>query len=131
MKACSKAPKVVILHKWIKILFRNKRFIVANFLLTLVRWNLLAFITLLLTDTPWKVFKYGVISGQHFSVFGLNTKIYSKIRTKNNSMLGHFSHSVSNCHNFSLAQAIASFFISSIFSCIIRNVFWCIYREPI
>ena len=57
-----------------------------------------------LSFSTWKVFKYGVISGQYFPVFGLNTKIYSvnlrvqfeyrKIGTRNNSVCGHFSHSV-------------------------------------
>ena len=28
------------------------------------------------TNTAWKVFKYGVISGSYFPVFGLNTDIY-------------------------------------------------------
>ena len=47
--------------------------------------------------------KCGVISGPYFPVFGLNTEIYSvnlpiqseyrKIRTRNNSVFGHFSHS--------------------------------------
>ena len=51
--------------------------------------------------TTWKVSKYGVISGPYFSVFGLNTERYSvslriqsgyrKIRTRNNSVFGHFS----------------------------------------
>ena len=53
--------------------------------------------------TAWKVSKYGVISGPYFPVFGLNTEIYSlnlriqyeyrKIRTRNNSVLWHFSRS--------------------------------------
>ena len=48
--------------------------------------------------------KYGVISGPYFLAFGLTTKRYSvslriqskcgKIRTRNNSVFGHFSHSV-------------------------------------
>ena len=48
--------------------------------------------------------KYGVISGPYFPVFGLNTEIYSvnllieseyrKIRTRNNSIFGHFLHIV-------------------------------------
>ena len=55
-------------------------------------------------STVWKVSKYGVISGPYFPVFGLNTEIYSvnlriqsehrKIRTRNNSLFGQFSHSV-------------------------------------
>ena len=54
--------------------------------------------------TVWKVSKYGVISGPRFPVFGLNMEIYSinlciqskyrKIRTRNNSVFGHFSCSV-------------------------------------
>ena len=57
-------------------------------------WNL---------NTTWKVSKYGVFSGPYFPVFGLNTEIYSvnfriqskyrKIRTKKNSIFGHFSRS--------------------------------------
>ena len=55
--------------------------------------------------TAWKVSKYGVISGPYFPVFGLNTGIdginlriypeYRKIQTKNNSVFGFFSCSVS------------------------------------
>ena len=50
--------------------------------------------------------KLRVISGPYFPVFGLNTEIYSinlriqseyrKIRTRNNSVFGHFSRSASN-----------------------------------
>ena len=52
--------------------------------------------------TVWKVSKYEFISGPYFPVFGLNTEIYginihihpySKIRTRNNSVFGHFSRS--------------------------------------
>ena len=51
--------------------------------------------------TVWKVSRYGVISGPYFPVFGLNIEIYSvilriqseyrKIRTRINSVFGHFS----------------------------------------
>ena len=51
--------------------------------------------------TAWKVSKYGVKSGPYFPAFGLNTERYSvslciqseykKIRTRNNSVFGHFS----------------------------------------
>ena len=54
--------------------------------------------------TAWKVSKYGVFSGLHFPVFGLNTEIYGvnlriqseyrKTRTRKNSVLGNFSRSV-------------------------------------
>ena len=54
--------------------------------------------------TACKVSKYGVISGPYFPVFGQNTDIYGvnlriqsehrKIRTRNNSVFGHFSRSV-------------------------------------
>ena len=47
--------------------------------------------------------KYGVVSGPYFPVFGLNTEKYSvslriksefrKIRTRNNSVFGHFPRS--------------------------------------
>ena len=49
----------------------------------------------------WQVSKYGAISGLYFPVFRLNMEIYSvnlriqseyrKIRTRNNSVFGHFS----------------------------------------
>ena len=49
------------------------------------------------------MFKYWVFSGPYFSIFGLNTEIYSgnlrieskcrKIRTRKNSLFGHFSRS--------------------------------------
>ena len=48
-----------------------------------------------------KAFKYGVIPGLYFPVFGLNTDLRSKFqskyretRTRNNSVFGHFSRSV-------------------------------------
>ena len=57
--------------------------------------------------TGWKVSKYRVVSGPYFPVFGLNTEIYGinfriqseyrKIRTRNNSVFGHFSRSVCMC----------------------------------
>ena len=52
------------------------------------------------SNTAWKVFKYGVFSDPYFfciqSEFGLNLRIqseYRKIRTKKNSVFGHFSRS--------------------------------------
>ena len=57
-------------------------------------------------NTALKVSKYGVFSGPYFPVLGLNMEIYSvnlriqfeyrKIRTKKNSVFGHFSRSASN-----------------------------------
>ena len=51
----------------------------------------------------WKVSKYGVFSGPYFPAFGLNTERYSiririqpeceKIRTRKNSVFGHFLRS--------------------------------------
>ena len=56
------------------------------------------------TYTAWKVSKYGVFSGLYFPAFGLNTETYSvslriqskcrKMRTRRNSLFGHFSRSV-------------------------------------
>ena len=56
------------------------------------------------TVSAWKVSKYGVIFGPHFPVFRLNTEIYGvnrsiqseykKMRTRNNSVSGHYSRSV-------------------------------------
>ena len=55
-------------------------------------------------STAWKVSKYGVFSGPYFPIFGLDTEIfgvnlriqseYRKIRTRGNSIYGHFSRSV-------------------------------------
>ena len=55
------------------------------------------------TATAWKVSKCGVISGPYFPAFRLNTEIYfvnlriqsqyRKIRTRSNSVFGHFSRS--------------------------------------
>ena len=54
--------------------------------------------------TAWDMSKYGVISGPYFPVFRLNTENYGvslriqseyrKILTRNNSVFGHFLHSV-------------------------------------
>ena len=54
--------------------------------------------------TVWNVSKYGVFSDPYFPTFGLNTKRYEaslciqskcgKIRTRKNSVFGHFSRSV-------------------------------------
>ena len=53
--------------------------------------------------TARKVYKYGVFSGPYFPLFGLNTEIYGvnlrikyeyrKMRTRKNSVFGHFSRS--------------------------------------
>ena len=60
-------------------------------------------LTICKTITVWKMSKYGVISGPYVPVFGLHREIYSvnlcfqskyrKIRTRNNSVLGHFVRS--------------------------------------
>ena len=54
--------------------------------------------------TAWKLSDYGVFSGPYFPVFGLNTERYEvslriqsecgKIRTRKNSVSGHFSRSM-------------------------------------
>ena len=59
-----------------------------------------------ITPTAWKVPKYGLFSGPYFPTFGLNTERYEeslrfqsecgKIRTRKNSVFGHFSCSVQN-----------------------------------
>ena len=69
--------------------------------------------------TAWKVSKYGVCCGPHFPVFELNTEIYGvnihiqskyrKIRTRNNSIFGHFSSSGYNDEVFNFS---ASFVLS-------------------
>ena len=57
--------------------------------------------------TAWKVSKYGVFSGLHFPVFGLNTEIYGvnlriqseyrKTRTRNNSVIQHILAGATSC----------------------------------
>ena len=57
-----------------------------------------------LTCTVWNMSKYEVFSGPYFPAFGLNTERYfvalciqsecRKIRTRKNSVFGHFSRSV-------------------------------------
>ena len=69
-------------------------------------------------NTAWKVSKSGGISGPYFLVFGLNTEIYRinlriqseywKIRTRNNSVFGHFSGS-ENVWFFTTWRLIAKF----------------------
>ena len=59
--------------------------------------------------TAWKVYKYRVFSGPYFPAFGLNMERHfvslciqsecGKIRTRKNSVFGHFSHSVSCSHS--------------------------------
>ena len=55
--------------------------------------------------------KYGVNSGPHFSVFGLNTVInlriqseYRKIRNRNNSVFEHFSLEIIVMHTIIVFQ---------------------------
>ena len=43
--------------------------------------------------TAWKVSKYGVISGPCFPALGIIYSECGKIRTRNNSVFGHFSRS--------------------------------------
>ena len=60
-------------------------------------------------STACKVSQYGVISGPHFPAFELNTERYfvslriqseyGKIRTRNNSVSGHFWRSGELCNN--------------------------------
>ena len=62
-------------------------------------------------DTEWKVSKYAATSGPQFPTFGLHTERYFvflliqsecwKIRTRNNSVFGHFSLSVAYLSAFS------------------------------
>ena len=60
----------------------------------------------LISQTAWKVSKYGVYSGPYFPVFRRITEIYKvnlriqseyrKMWTRKNSLFGHFSRSVTN-----------------------------------
>ena len=70
-----------------------------------LKFFLLTLFSIEVSYTAWKVSKYGVFSGPYFPVFGLNTGRYlslriqsecGKVRTRKNSVFGHFSRSVSN-----------------------------------
>ena len=104
----------LIKHRFIKtILFSS---VIENrwkyFLIIAFCWVKLQKIVCNKVYTAWNVSKYGAIFGpqgydqntvRNFPVFGLNTEIYRvnpriqseyrKIRTRNNSIFGHFSHS--------------------------------------
>ena len=68
-----------------------------------------------ISNTAWKVSKYGVFSGPYFPVFGLNMEIcgvnyynriqseYRKIWTRRNSVFGNFSRS-ENLGSFSFTR---------------------------
>ena len=66
--------------------------------------------------TAWKLSKTGIFSSSYFPVFGLNTKIcganhciqseYRKIRTRKNSVFGHFSRSDNFSKNIYLGTFI-------------------------
>ena len=73
----------------------------------LPQWDLIVWISFCTwTFTAWKVPRYGVFSCPYFLAFGLNTERYrvslriqseyGKIRTRKNSVFGHFSRSVCN-----------------------------------
>ena len=85
------------------------------------RWNAQnwsASQVLCLCSTAWKVSKYEVFAGPYFPVFELNTEIYGvniriqpeygKIRTRNNSISGHFSRSVGLIKSKELVANLAS-----------------------
>ena len=67
-------------------------------------WELMSSVNNVKNDTAWKVSKYRVFPGLYFPAFRLNTEIYEinlriqseyrKIRTRKNSVFGHFSRSV-------------------------------------
>ena len=60
-------------------------------------------------DTAWKVFKYGVFSGSYFSVnFCIQVK-YGKVRTRKNSVFGHFLLSMIVIQNFSVSEILLKF----------------------
>ena len=77
------------------------------------------------------MFKYGVFSGPYFPAFGLNTERYfvslriqsecRKIRTRKNSIFGHFSGSA-NSEIYLLAAALL-FFVAALLICHRFNFF--------
>ena len=75
--------------------------------MALQNWRLYKekFLKLKMYCTAWRVSIYRVISCPYFPAFGLNISIRiltqfdcGKIRTRNNSVFGHFSRRVGKCH---------------------------------
>ena len=103
--------------------------------------------TLPITNTAWKVSKYGAISGPYFPVLGWNTEIYEvnlriqseyrKIRTRNNFVFGHFlrtenelsilSRNIANLNNLKLDWQRDHLRISLTFYANLSEIFPCIY----
>ena len=87
---CYKVSERVVYYWWVI-------FLITTILRTTFTWTFLA---------ARKVSKYGVFSGPYFTAFGLNTEIYGvslriqsecgEIRTRKNSVFGHFSRSSSS-----------------------------------
>ena len=85
-----------------------KRFSALHLNLHLIRESFLRYKTNIYFSfyTAWKASKYGIFSGPYFPVFGLNTEIYEvnlriqseyrKLRTRRNSVFGHFSRIVNH-----------------------------------
>ena len=78
-------------------------------------------------NAKWKVSKYWVFSGLYFPVFRLNTEIYSvnlriqskcrKIRTRKNSVFGHFSRCENSHNHWFSSQKILVIRLTS-------NIYW-------
>ena len=78
--------------------------IVVNFVYKWPRQLFLGYHKIISDCTAWKLSKYGVFSGPYFLAFVINMEKYfvslriqpecGKIRTRKNSVFGHFSHSV-------------------------------------
>ena len=71
-----------------------------------------------------EVSQYGIFSGLHFLVFGLNLRshsVYKKIRTRKNSVFAHFSRSVNYTYHksgfFDISLRLLHF-------CLILLTFW-------
>ena len=75
-------------------------------------------------EIKWKVSKYGVFSGLHFPVFGLNTEISVQIQENSVFML-HFAYVAEfPCCNISTFTFFAlQFFHVALFSCCIFSSF--------
>ena len=79
----------------------------------------------LLSNTAWKVSKYGVFSGPHFTAFGLNMERYEvsrriqfkcgKIRTRKKSVFGHFSRSVRTKYVYVFLRECCEIYWNSLF----------------
>ena len=101
-------------------LFQNAIFEIFKMFKTIMKFTkVTCWINSKLGTTVWKVPKYGVFSGPYFLVFSPNTGKYGQIRTRKNSVFGHFSRSEQR----HLHDTRDIFMLSHHYYAVINNVF--------